>query len=210
MENISKIKNIVESELSSQKISGRFLLDRFCVIDELSRKTAAYADHKYTPFYYYLGKHLQPSSLMEIGFSLGLVSSCFLLSCKTVSRFYGFKETSDGFFSMRMGKANIKKVMKKEKEKSFYVGGLYDKEFINQCKQKWDMVIFNEEEEQNYDKKLQYLETIWPHVNDNGIIVIEHLSSQKAMKLAFLNFCSSKNKEGIIFDTRYGTGVIQK
>ena len=82
------LETVLNTELDTQTISGRTLLDRFRVIDEDSRKTAPYLDHRYAPFYYYLGKHIEPESVMEFGFSIGLLSASFLTSCKTVKHFF--------------------------------------------------------------------------------------------------------------------------
>jgi hypothetical protein len=83
-----------ELKLSIEKgaISGRVLLDRFCLIDEQSRKSPAYVDPRYAPFYYYLGKFIEPEKILEVGFDLGLLSSSLMLSCKSVKEFFGFKE----------------------------------------------------------------------------------------------------------------------
>lgn len=201
---LDQIKKELDSELEKQTISGKNILDRFCVIDESSRKSAAYVDPKYAPFYYYLGKKIKAQSLLEVGFNIGLLSSSFLLSCKSVENFFGFKETTKEFNSDRIGKQNIKKNYKKNK--NFYIGEIYEEKFNNLIKQnKWDVAIINEE--QNYDKQLQYLETIWPHMSDFGIVVVEYINSHKASKEAFDAFGEDKNK--VQFKTRYGTGIIQ-
>jgi len=45
------LKKEIEPSLKKQAISGRYLLDRFCLIDESSRKSPAYVDPTYAPFY---------------------------------------------------------------------------------------------------------------------------------------------------------------
>ena len=205
---LDQIKNKINFDLDSQIISGRTLLDRLCVIEESSRKTAAYLDNKYAPFYYYIGRYLKAKSLLEIGFNIGLLSSCFLLSCTSVETFFGFKEnTNNEFIPIRIGKANIKKTFKKNK--NFYIGKLYDKNFIEMCNQiKWDVVIINEE--QSYDKHLQYLETVWGQLSENGIIIVDYIKSHKPSKTAFDIFCQEKSINPYLFETRYGTGIIVK
>jgi len=210
MEKISldNIKKEIDSLLGKQTFSGRSLLDRFSLIDERSRKSPAYTDPKYTPFYYYLGKFIKPKNMVEIGFNLGLLSSIFLMSCATVEDFFGFKESGkEGFFSNRIGIANIKKVYKKERD--FFYGAMFDKRVEQKMNMhKWDLVIINEEKD--YDKQLAYLETAWNNCGENAIIVVEYIKSHRSSKEAFKSFVESKDVENIIFDTRYGTGVIQK
>jgi len=203
---LDEIKNKIDLELESQKISGKVLLDRFCVIEDGSRKTSAYVDHTYAPFYYYLGKYFPAKSLAEIGFTLGLLSSSFMLSCKSVENFFGFKEKIPEFVSTRIGKININKVFKKNK--NFYSGELYDQEFLDFSKNLWDVVLIGEEKK--YDKQLEYMELMWPQVSDSGIIIVEYMNKNPPSKEAFDSFCDNKKLKPYIFKTRYGTGIIQK
>lgn len=198
------VKNIDE-ELNSQKISGKLLLDRLCIIEESSRKTSAYLDHKYAPFYYYLGKNLPAESFLEVGFSIGLLSCCFLTSCKTTKTFLGFKEKEKEFIPTRIGKVNIRKFLKKIE---IYTGNLYDEELYKKIEKKWDIILINEEK--SFDKQLEYLETFWPFVSNNGIVIVEYVNSHKPSKESLMAFCESKNLKPKIFNTRYGTGLIQK
>lgn len=207
MQNVSldKIKEHLEKDLNSQTISGRCLLDRLCIINESSRKTSAYADHKYAPFYYHLGKYIKPESFLEIGFNIGLLSSCFLTSCKTVQRFFGFKEKNNEFIPSRIGRINVKKFTKNIE---IYNGQLYDDCFYNKIQEKWDVALINEEKD--FDKQLEYLEILWPHISDNGIVISEYVKSHPASNLALKTFCDRKNIEPLVFDTRYGTALIKK
>lgn len=210
MEKISLeiFKKEIDYLLEKQSISGRYILDRFSLINEISRKSPAYLDPKYAPFYYYLGKCINPKTMMEIGFDLGLLSSSFLISCKTVENFFGFKEkTQKNFFSNRIGITNIKKYHKKEKE--FFYGEIFEKDFEDKLKnKKWDLIIINEEKD--YDKQLQYIETVWPHIDVNGMLVIEYIETHKPSKEAFKSFVENKEAKNLKFNTRYGTGILFK
>lgn len=200
---MDEIKSKIDADLNSRKISGKILLDRFSVIDDSSRKTSAYLSSNYSQFYYYLGKYVQPKFVMEIGFNLGLLSSCFLTSCKTVEFFLGFSEKSKEFNSFRLGKRNIRSVFKKDTK--YHSGTLLDKELDDI---KFDLIIINEEV--NYDKHLDYLEFAWKHLNEHGIIVAEYIEKHIPAKEAFFAFCESKNREGACFKTRYGSGLTQR
>lgn len=204
---VQNLKEKINHDLRQQVIGGRALLDRFCVIDEESRKTPAYADPIYAGFYYHLGKSLQPQNVLEIGFDLGLLSGSFFISNKTTKRFLGFREKSKEFASVRLGRQNIKKVMKGQRD--FYIGGLYDEEFhrlFGSCQ--WDLVILTDEAK--YDKNLEYLDFVWSQISPQGVIVCEYLSRTPAVKDAFLAFCNNKSRDYAIFQTRYQTGLIQK
>jgi len=204
---LSKLKNDVEAKMKASRIGSHVFLDRFRVIQESSRKTAAYTDSRYAPFYYYLGELIQPKSMVEIGFRLGLLSGCFLKSCKTVENFLGFQEVGEEFYSPRLGRSNIKDVYKKSID--IYVGNLYDGEWSKRFKDEtWDVIFINEEK--NYDRHMEYLEAIWPQVAYNGLIFMEHVRYHEPATLAYLNFCKIKNRDSVIIDTRYGVGMIQK
>ena len=138
---------------------------------------------------------------------LGLLSCCFLSSCKSVERFFGYKTITDQFSSMRLGKSNIRAVFKGQR--SFLTGNFFDQEFIDIFSpNSWDLVILNCED--SFDKHLEYLEIIWPQLSENGLVIAEYIGRHIPGNDAFLAFCESKNRKPVIFQTRYGTGVLQK
>jgi predicted O-methyltransferase YrrM len=204
---LDQIKSEINKKLDQARISGKILLDRLRVIDETSRKTAAYADPRYTPFYYYLGHSVPAQTLLEIGFNLGLLTTCFLKGCSTVESVLGFQERQEGFYSPRLGRANVKSVYKKEFD--LYVGDIIDDAFLEKISPKqWDVVIFNDET--GHDKHLQYLDFVWPYIASNGIVVMDYIVRHTPAKQAFEAFCKAKNRVPVTFETRYGTGIIQK
>mgnify|MGYP003344151795 FL=1 len=157
-------------------------------------------------FYYHLGKYISPISLMEFGFDLGLFPGCFMTSCKSVKKFYGFKEKDGSFFSERIGARNIKKVYKGQS--SYHHGLIYDKYFDKIMMNSLDLIIFSSE--QKYDKQLEILDFIWPYLSDYGIIVCDNLNRNEGTKEAFDAFCHGRNRDSIIFGTRHGTGLVRK
>jgi hypothetical protein len=200
---LKQIAENVQRDLDSQIIGGKVLLDRLLFIDENSRRTSAYLDHKYAPFYYYLGKYINPKNVLEIGFNLGLLPCCLMLSCKSVNNFLGLSKYKND----RLGKKNIKNVLKNNF--NVYSGRLYDNEFIDLLdKNNWDLAIINDET--TYDEHLNYLDFLWGKMSENAFIVCEHLESHKPSKEAFLAFSESKSRECKIFNTRYGTGILQR
>lgn len=195
-----KLKSDLDCLLKKQLISGKILLDRLGFLDESSRKAPAYTDPNYAPFYYHLGKFVFPKTFLSFNFSLGLLESSFLQSCRTVEYFFGFRSKSSEYYSTRLGNFNLGKKIKKD----FYIGNFRDDEFIDTISsKKWDFVLVNEES--SYDKCLEYLEFIWPHIPEYGIIVGENLDNH-----AFLSFCESVNRNPFVFETRYRTGIVQK
>lgn len=205
--NCDQIRDAVKPLLDAGLVSGRTLLDRMRVLDESSRKTAAYADPKYAPFYYHLGKFLKPTSMIEIGFNLGLLSACFLTSCKTVVKYLGFQQRKDEYYSSRLGHDNVKSKYKGDIQ--VHIGDLADEEFTEKISpNSWDLVILNDEV--GFDRHLTYLDLSWEHLSDHGIIVAEYIVRHTPAREAFQAFCESKSRVPVTFDTRYGTGIVQK
>lgn len=205
MKNLSldQITTLLKKDLDAQIISGKSLLDRLCVINENSRKTSAYLDHRYAPFYYHLGKYIKAKSFLEIGFNIGLLSSCFLMSCKNIEKFFGFKENEKEFIPTRIGRINVKKFTKNIE---IYIGNLYDDYFYKKLKEKWEIILINEQKE--YDKQLEYMELSWSNLSDNGLLIVEYINTNNPSKKALDAFCQSQNIIPIIFNTKHGTALI--
>jgi predicted O-methyltransferase YrrM len=204
---ILKIKPIIEEKLKKSLIPARILLDKFRLIEESSRKTSAYTDPLYVPFYFYMGRLVEAKNVVEIGFRLGLLSGCFLKGCQTAKSFLGFQEESEEFYSARLAKANIRDNFKGEFD--FYYGQISDPNFLTKLEGRgWDVIIINEEK--NYDEHRSYLDIMWEYLNNDGLIIMDYLDNEKHIKQAYLDFCKIKNRDPIIFKTRYGTGMIQK
>lgn len=204
---LNSLKQKIDNDLQLARLNGRNLLDKFCVIDEESRKSPAYADSLYSCFYYYLGKYLSPTNVLEIGFDLGLLSGSFFTSNKTTINFLGFREKSKQFASVRLGRQNIKKVMKGDR--NFYIGSLYDEEFdalFRACR--WDLVILTDEA--TYDKNLEYLDFVWSNLSENGIILCEYMSRSITVRDSFVAFCKNKDRKFVQFSTRYKAALVQK
>lgn len=203
---LEDIKEHVELKLSKQ-LPSRIFLDSMRVIDEESRLTAAYNDPRYLPFYYFLGTQVQPESLLEIGFRLGLCSGCFLKGCKTVKKFLGFQEKTEEFYSPRMGRANVKCNFKGEFH--VHVGSVSDDGFAERLKAtSWDCVILNEEAA--YDKHRLFYDLLWPELKLGALIISDYINRHRATGQAYLDFCKAKNREPLVIGTRYGVGLIQK
>lgn len=198
----------VNSKLRKQGISSSVILSRFRMINEESRKTSAYTDPRYVPFYYYLSQEIQPKSMIEIGFRLGLLSGTFLMGNKSVEYFLAFQKASeDEYYSPRLGKRNIQDNYKGEFD--VYVGDITDERFEQIFnKRMWDLLIINEET--TYDRHMQYLEFAWDEMNSGGFIIMDYVNYHKPAGKAYYNFCKAQSRDYIVFDTKYGVGLIEK
>lgn len=204
---LNNLKQSLSLDLKKQAVSPKIFMSRFRVISEASRQTSAYEDPRYIPFYYHLGKYVKPKNMMEIGFRLGLLTATFLKSCKETSYVLAFQPRIDEFYSFKLGETNVRDSYKGELET--YYGDFYDKELEKKIdKRKFDLVIINDETK--YDMQLAYLESMWSKMNLGGFIVVEYYNFHKPSKDALDTFCKVKNREIIMFSTRYGAGIIQK
>ncbi len=193
-------------EKLKKRLPSHIFLDRMRLIDEDSRQSLAYNNATYIPVYYWLGTLLQPSTVVEFGFRLGLLSGNFLKSCKTVNCFLALQEVKTGeFYSDRLGKSNIKDHYKG----SFYihVGTCNDDIFVTRLKSlEIDLAIINEEV--SYDRHRQYYDLLWPQMAKDGIIVVDYLKKYKPSAVAFKDFCTSVNREPVYVETDYGVGMV--
>lgn len=198
------IKFKIEESIKKGLVSSRILLDRLRVIEESSRKSGAYQDPSYFPFYYHLGKFVSPKSITNIGFRLALHTCCFLKSCKSVVQINAFERRQNEFYSPKLALANIKDINKKIKV-NFHYGKIIDFVYM---KNKVDMVLFNEQI--NQDKMQESFELMWELVNFDGLYVVDYIDSNENVKNAFESFCKIINREPVYIKTRYGIGIVQK
>jgi hypothetical protein len=201
-----ELKKALEEKLDKQ-LTSRVFLDRMRVLDEDSRKSAAYNDPKYIPFYYWLGSMIQPNSLVELGFRLGLFSANFLRGCKSVEKFLGYQEKTAEFYSPKLGRANVKDHYKGPAD--IYVGSINDEAFEKLLgATKWQCAIINEEV--GYDRHREFLDVLWSKLDVDALIVMDYVNRHKPATEAYMDFCRIKNREPVTINTRYGVGLIKR
>ena len=180
------------------------LMSRFRLLDDKSRSTLAFYNPRYIPFYYYLGKYIQPKTLLHIGFGIGIESGVFLLSCPTVEKFFAIQDPMGDFYSSRIGERNVSDKYKKEFE--CYVGNIESASKIKD--NEWDLQLITET--MSYDKHRQYFDIAWDNLVYNGLMVVDNLIYHEPIKQAFVDFCTIVNREPIMIDTRNGVGIVKK
>lgn len=207
MQDLKNIVSNLKNDLKAELISPRIILSSLLFIQESSRKSSAYTDPLYMPFYYHLGKHISPKNYIQIGLNLGLSSACFFKGCKTVKDFLAFQRKSEVFYSSRLSVKNVKNHYKENF--NLHHGDFYDKIFEDVVfSKKWDLIMVDER--LLYDSHLRCLEILWPALEHDGIMVVDRVLSDKSAKDSFKNFCNIKNRESHIIKTRYGVGLVQK
>lgn len=229
--------NLIDKDLKKQYISPKLLTHRICLLNYEDKKSAAFTDPAFIPFYYYLGKYIKPEVVLEIGFNLGLFSTALCCSCKSINNIIIFKEkpilkrcepiiengykvckNCNQFYETVTQVCPINKFLprlgltnlkyKYKNSIDLHVGSIFDKLFLDKLT-KIDLVLINEDT-CNYDKYMSYLEFIWQYLNNDALIICEFLSKNKNIALSVENFCKAKNRTPRYFKTRYKVGVIKK
>lgn len=198
----------INKKLNKQLMSPRILLDRLRLIDEDSRKSSQYQDPNYLPFYYYLSRFINPKSILNVGFYLGLPCCCFLQGSDSAEKMLGFQRVNKLFYSPRLALSNIKDIKRKKIEIDFYYGNMVDLEFQNKLTQKFDLIMLTED--MTNDQINECLDISWECLNLDGFLVCDYINSNKFIKKIFSSFVKTKNRDAFYFKTRYGVGIIQK
>lgn len=199
-----QIKELLRGKL----VGGKVLLQDCKLVDENSRKSPAYSDPLYAPFYYHLGKFLCPKSVLTLGFTLGLLERCFFESCKTVERFAVLRVPDPGvYYSPRMGLYNVGRSYKGPVE--YHEGSLREDSGTSAVSSgRWGVVFVFEET--RFDDALYSMESMWGHLEPGGSMVVENVEDLKPVKKAFHAFADSVGRTPNVFATRYGTGVLRR
>ncbi len=204
---LRELEEKLNFDLNRQLISSTVLLDDLHIIEEDDRKLSQYADPRYVPFYYHLGKYLKPKNLLEYGLGLAFFSTCFMKSCRTVEKFFAFQERDKNFYSNRMAIKNIKRVF--NGKFYYHLGRIVDADCQEKLSvDKWDLVFINEK--LHYDTHMLHLDIAWEHLNEGGYIVVDYAITHPNAAKSLANFCKIQNIKPIIIKTRYGAGIIQK
>jgi hypothetical protein len=203
----AQAREAVATRLARGLLTGSAVLSRFRLLDEASRRSVAYTDPRYVPFYHHLGQEVRPRTVVEFGLRLGLTSGTLLRSCGSVEHFLGFQEPPDEFYSPRLAAHNLRSAFRGDTQ--IFVGRPDDPRLeALLAARPWDIALVNEERE--YDAHLLYLDLIWKHLALDGSVLVEHARSHPPAGRAYHDFCKRVNRDPYVFNTRYGTGVITK
>lgn len=195
----------IETALDKNLLSSRQLLSRFSLIDERARNSSVYLAPDYFPFYFHLGRRVQPKSVFESEFGLGLHSGLFFMSCSTVQEFFAFHPKRDVYYSTRLGVKNIKSVYKNTLKTHY--GKITDDEFIDKLNSiNRDLALLHNKG--GYDEQRNFFDVIWASLADDGLMVVDHVNAEN--RQSFLDFCKINNREPLLLATKYGVGIVKK
>lgn len=204
---LKKLKSDVDDELSSGLLGTNVLIGRLRLIDEDSRRSPQYQDPKYLPFYYHISKRICPESVLNIGFNLALPLCCFLRGSSSVKSAFGFQAASEEFYSPRLAIANIKDIKGRRFPVDFHSGKVTDEPFARKISLGTDLAMITEKVGSDL---IDILEVCWQGLNLDGFLVLDKAPPGSPEGKLFSDFCKSKNRDFIFFNTRYGTALSMK
>jgi len=192
--------NEIEKELNKNIISTRQLTYNFKFIDNNSKKTTKYNDDIYIPFFYHLGKFIEPLKVFELGINLSFLSSVFFKSCKKTEYFLGFQQKSKSYFNTNIARSNL--AINYNNKYDIYCGELSDEEFLLLFNKKFDLIIINQE--YNYDKMFEITEEFYLNkLNKNGFFVFSDLTKKNIFDI-FKNIVKSYNPTHTVVNHKIG------
>ena len=199
----------LQEDLDKALIGPHQLLSGTKVLAESSRESPEYQDRRNLPFWFHLGKQVSVSEVLQIGAMIGLPAACFLQSCKSVSNWgvvQSFTQNVREDGTNNVMSSNIK-LHSPEIEVAYHPRRfvMQGKGAIGSC----GLAILTEECGSSRYSPTDFLTLLWDCLKPEGLLVCDYINSN-AQGEAFREFAGVKNREPVIFKTRYGVGIIER
>lgn len=187
-------KQLLKEKLS-RGISSHVLFSKARFLSIESRESPQITDPRNFPFYYFLGTQSTARNVIQIGAKLGLPALCFLQGTKTPEKWVVLDETVDVYSRTTM--SNVRCYLNGEAEYTNLRSKIYSA--------KWDLGLVIGE----FKSLREYLDDLWGQLVSEGLLVVDYISSECVGKV-FHEFCRTKNREPIFFETRNGIGILER
>ena len=197
----------IESRLSKGTISSRTVLGRMSLVDQESSAGPSYQDPSYFPYYFHVGRVLNPARLLCVGLDLGLQAGCVLQGCESPELMSAIQPPPGHPYSPRIAVANIRKVTSRGFSISVHVGGLADPYFAGILPSYFDLAFVTSP--LGADSMMDHMHQCWDGLKEGGFISVDRLSNVGAEDI-FRDFCKSRSVPFRLFGTRYGCGIAKK
>lgn len=199
----------VESQISyrmlKQLMSPRTLLGGMRLIDESSRLSGQYQDPNYLPFYFHLGRVINPARIACVGFDLGLQLSCLLKGCSSPKLAFCLQGPSGDFYSPRLALSNIRSVAGNRFPVEVHVGRPHDQRPQDIIRAGVDMALITKG--MPSDDLMESMDLCWGGLGSGGAMVVDYLSQGESEDI-FRDFCAGRSVRYHIFRTRYLSGMV--
>lgn len=160
------------------------------------RESPIYSDPTYYPFYYHLGSQLNgnPLRVAQIGHQFGLVGMAFMAGFHKDCRWEIFDETLE-----------FKNVINMNISKHGSVEVCFNPMRTFCEERQRDLTLLTREcSKEDYR---QHLESLWNGLKLGGLLVADYITQTGNV---FHEFCRVKNREPVLFKTRYGVGIVER
>jgi hypothetical protein len=196
-------KSHLDARLANTHLDAAMLLSDAKLLDPATRDTPAFNDPRYLPFYYHLGGQLAPRAGYQIGSKLGLVGACFMRGAK-VTQSWAAADAPDP--AVRHPARTI------ESNLSLYCKGAVSSVVLDEAALRADgppVDVCVLSERFPPDRAELYLDHLWRRLRSEGWLVVDYIGDE-AGAAVFHKFCRVKNRQPVVFGTRYGLGVITR
>ena len=202
--------HLIQQKLNKGVMRSEVLLANMHFLDVGFKETSEFSDPVHFPFYYYLGQQLQSKSVYQVGSQGGLVGAAFLQGCRTVESWLSMDvPRNQGNSLARVIKGNLSK----------HCGGMVNSMYLPPkleplkvdvvCQPDVSPDTFFISEKFDPEEYRVALEFAWKALIVEGILIADYITTD-AIRPVFESFCRVKNRELLVFDTRYGVGVLQR
>jgi hypothetical protein len=197
----------VAARMGRSSISPRALLSRMSIVDDPAKMATAYQDPNYLPFYFHLGRVLDPKRVFCVGAELGLQVACLLAGCSIPESALCLQPPSERFYSPRMALSNVRSATNRHFPVSVVTASLDSKPVSGLIGKGFDlsMIVVS----MSVDALMDSMNICWSSVGDDGVMVVDMLIDRKSSAV-FDDFCRSHNLSSRVLKTRYGTGIVSR
>jgi hypothetical protein len=200
-----ELQSDISERVRKQLMSPRTLLGGMRLIDESSRLSSQYQDPNYLPFYFHVGRVLDPKRVVCVGLDLGLQVSCLLKGCSGPESSFCVQPPSEGFYSPRLALSNVKSVAGRRFPIEAYSGRPHDHRPQEVARIGFDMAIVTRPT--TSDDLMESMDFCWKGLVQGGAMVVDHLSHGESDEV-FKDFCLGRSASHHVFKTRYSTGMV--
>lgn len=205
---ISKLSSEIDKRLSSCLVPASILTNKLKYVTKDSYSRSFFGDPRYYPFYYYFGDIVKPKSILDMTLGNAVACSCLIMGSRDVQNVLAFQKVmGDSFYPLRLAKHNIRSIYRGKLQ--VHAGDLTNNRMKDGISSnRWDAAILNSE--MSYDEYLSYLRFIWPHISENGILIMDYINYHKASGQAYIDFCKTANRTPVTIHSKFGVGLLQK
>lgn len=208
MEGPSRIESVaqeVSSRMSRAFVTPSALLSKMSVVDSSSKTTSAYQDPNYLPFYFHLGRVLNPKSVFCLGPEIGLQVGCLLEGSSNSVSATCVQPPSDSFYPARLALSNIRFATSRRFPVSLHIGDLSGEVASKVVGERFDLAMIAIR--MTVDAAMDSMAFCWSLLGEDGVMVVDMLDEGK-VGLVFEDFCRARNLDRAFVKTRYGTGIV--